>query len=310
MAGRLNTILVVLSVPTLLSAAISIYWSRKRKSASTESTSESTSEATTESTSEATGELTTESSPHPLSHQVQCETDSSSSTPAPVTEQPAFDPPLIDPDSQSEVQERVSEADNCDNSVMQISDAVNPTSEAQVAPVPSNCATPPMASRLQRANGAAADGPVPDLSAKVEKDVIPKSKNKKQHQQQPSQQTDTGSKKNGSGKKGKNVTSGQSPASDAQSPPAAGGLPDSRSRQTHDSGGSVGAASLDSGTDVSSPASAADQKSSDRSVDSPGLFKSDASQGSPCNWVASDSHSEVICHFLPSLINCFFGTGF
>lgn len=326
MASRLNTILVVLSVPTLLSAAVSIYWSRKRKPLSPDPAT--TSVTTTESTTDSTRESSTESSlPHSQSHQVRGEnhissgeevTDSSSSTPAPVTEQPACDPAVINPDSRSEVQERVTEADNCDNSMMQISDGVNPTSEPPAAPVPDNRSVKPsnttsptsaMAGRLQRANSATSDGPTADLKdTKAEKGVIPKTKNKRQ------QQPDTGSKKSGSGKKEKmhsspvdpkvkNVTSCQSPASDAQTPAAAGDLPDSRSRQTHDSGDSVGAVSLDSGTDVRSPASAADQKTSDRSVDSPSLFKSDASQGSPCNWGASDSHSEVIPDFLLTAIN-------
>lgn len=216
---------------------------------------------------------------------------SSSSAPAPATEQPASDPALVDPDSLSEGRHRISAgAGTSDNGqlIMQITDAADlnqqPAAASKSPEVTTNGSAVGMNGHQQRSNGASVD----DLSSKE------KSKSRKE--------PDSAAKKNAPAKKEKNRISpsdqkekrtadAQSPVSDGKS--RAEDLPDPRSRKTHDSGGSVGGLSVDSGTDVMSPASS-DSKSSDRSVDSPGaVFKSDASQGSPCHWGTSDSHSEV-----------------
>ena len=285
MAIRLNTILVVLSVPTLLSAAVTILWRRKRnasKSATATTTTTTADTTDTPSTATIAETATTEKTEIQVSETVTRD----------IIPEPQSYPAARQPQSQQQVQ--------CETviPVMQITDGADLT---QTPPT----AVPDQPARTATTTAAAANGAdaTTDLSPKVEKDPVLKSKGKKQ----PPQQTEW--KKSGSAKKekmlsgssdqkGKNLTNGQSPASDAHSPAAAvpGSEPDSRSRKTHDSGNS-----LDSGADVMSPASsagAADPKSSDRSVDSPGLFKSDASQGSPCNWGTSDSHSEV-CSDLP-----------
>jgi hypothetical protein len=305
MANRLNTILVVVSLPLL--SAVTLYWTRNRNSvrAATASTTSTTTTNTTSDSSEAPVEenncqpLQSSLTPHhPQSHHTDNRTAdgkevtslSSSSAPAPAIEQPASHPAVVDPDSLSEGQHSAGAPHS--RIIMQIADtsdlsqqpAANPESQSPEVTANGSPAAMNGHQQQERSNGVDVAG---DVSSK-EKSKIRK-------------EPESAAKKNGSSKKEKNhissssdqkekkLPNGQSAVSEGQS--RSEDLP-ARSRKNHDSGGSVGASSVDSGADVMSPASS-DSKSSDRSVDSPGVFKSDASQGSPCHWGTSDSHSEV-----------------
>lgn len=286
MAIRLNTLLVVLSLPTLLSAAI-VLWSRARQSSpELKSPAEDGDNQTDDNVNTITSDNNTSTELSPV-----VETSAAAAVIAPSS--------LLVPDSP---RHRVLE---CQEEQICVSESgtVTPASEQQVLPDPAVCLTeghqtatrtpsPSLDSSdnvtdmrirdetevmaanttpAKASNGTtAAFDPTLDLSSKVEKDLVIKTKNKKPQSAQPA--SEPASKKN-SGKK-----------SDSS--------PETRTRKTHDSGDSVGAVSVDS--DVMSPASCSTEaKSSDRSLDSPCPFKSDVSQGSPCNWGTSDSHSEV-----------------
>ena len=230
------------------------------------------------------------------SHQVQCdtrispeeETDSSATPALAAADQPAPDHPAVcasrslSEGRQTPLGSSASPACNSDaSSDMQIRDGTDLTTAARVEEGKSD--------HRQRNPASPAQQDPSDMKAKTDKDLSRSAKSKKQSE---GGKKSSQAKKSGATAPDQKGKSNQAPASDAPSPPADSPLPDARSRKTHDSGDST--VSLDSGTDVRSPAGAGDQKSSDRSSDSPGPFKSDVSQGSPCNWgAASDSHSEV-----------------
>ena len=131
---------------------------------------------------------------------------------------------------------------------------------------------------VAKKNSASSSSP-PSVTGKKEKSQRRSSQDDKRKNLNPSPASDSN-----------NSTTSTHPATPSPDPSSTQ-VPESRGRKTHESGDSN--ISVDSGADVMSPASVTgDQKSSDRSVDSPGLYKSDVSQGSPYN-CGSDSHSEV-----------------
>lgn len=365
MAIRLNTLLVVLSLPTLLSAAVTLHlWSRKRRNAITpaiESAAQQTenrddNDKITELESGAGVEaavtaastcspLLSLSDPAPDPIQ-QCADSRSSSETTP----PAIHPQLPVSDStacsQSLSHSKGPETTTATPSVarsvtpdpsdktttdMRITDVSSEVSVTSTTPATTSITSLEKSRKNPTAkssngttvvpNGRPANGttmcppePTTDLSSKMEKLVLKpngsgggSSSNKKQ------QSTESSAKKSSSSSKKEKAhsqavaatitaepkaknqdSSATSPAQSSVNTPADGaGAPDARSRKNHDSGDSVGAVSLDSGADVMSPASSTEAKSTDRSLDSPCLFKSDVSQGSPCNWGSGDSHSEV-----------------